>query len=70
MLLAADGGIAGVTLGWVITAIVSRSNGWLTDIPGEVLVAGVGATVAIGAVAGVVPAVRAARTPPTAALNS
>ena len=70
MLLAAYGGIAGVTLGWFITAIVSRSNGWLTDIPGEVLVAGVGATVAIGAVAGVVPAVRAARTPPTAALNS
>ena len=37
--------------------------------PAEVLVTAVAVTVAVGAVAGVLPAVRAARTSPTAALD-
>ena len=35
-----------------------------------VIAAGLGATVLIGAIAGLYPAIRAARTPPTAALAS
>ena len=40
------------------------------SIPPAVLVAGVGVTVLVGAVAGVLPAMRAARTSPIAALGA
>ncbi|WP_066299937.1 MULTISPECIES: ABC transporter permease [Arthrobacter] len=70
MLLSVYGGLAGTFLGWVITAIAAYSNGWAMAIPPEVLAAGVVVTVAVGAVAGVLPAMRAARTSPTAALSS
>lgn len=70
MLLAAYGGLAGTLLGWAITAIVAGGNGWLVSIPPAVLVAGVGVTVLVGAVAGVLPAIRAAKTSPTAALSA
>lgn len=68
VLLAAYGGVVGTILGWVITAIVAQANGWLVSIPPIVLVAGVAVTVIVGAVAGVLPAIRAARTSPTEAL--
>lgn len=68
ILLAAYGGVVGTLLGWGITAIVAQANGWTVSIPLVVLVAGVSVTVIVGAVAGVLPAVRAARTSPTAAL--
>lgn len=70
MLLSALGGLAGTLLGCVVTAIAARSNGWAVSIPPLVLVAGVLVTIAVGALAGVLPAVRAARTAPTAALAS
>lgn len=70
MLLAAYGGVVGTLLGWGITALVAHGNGWLVSIPPAVLVAGVGVTVLVGAVAGVLPAMRAARTSPTAALGA
>ena len=70
MLLSAYGGIAGVALGWIITAVAAKANGWVVAIPPEVLVIAVAVTVAVGAVAGLLPAVRAARTSPTAALNA
>ncbi|SDS95072.1 ABC transporter permease [Microterricola viridarii] len=70
VLLAAVGGLAGTALGWLITAIAARANGWALAIPPEVLVAGVAVTVVVGAIAGLLPAVRAARTSPTAALSS
>ncbi len=70
MLLAAYGGLAGTALGWLITAGTARSNGWVVAIPPEVLLAGVAVTIAVGAIAGVLPAVRAAKTSPTAALSS
>lgn len=70
MLLALYGGIAGTAIGWVITAIVAGTNGWLVAVPPAVLAAGVVATVVVGAVAGALPAARAARTSPTVALNT
>ena len=69
MLLSAYGGVAGTALGWIITAIAARANGWSLAIPPLVLVAGVLVTIAVGAIAGVLPAMRAARTSPTAALS-
>lgn len=68
VLLATYGGVVGTLLGWVITAVVATANGWLVSIPPLVLVAGVAVTIAVGAIAGVLPAVRAARTAPTEAL--
>lgn len=70
MLLALSGGIAGTAIGWAITAVIAAANGWLVSVPAGVLVAGVGATVVVGAVAGALPAARAARTSPTAALSA
>lgn len=69
VLLAAYGGIAGTVLGWIITATAARMNGWTLSIPPEVLLAGIGVTVVVGAIAGLLPAIRAARTSPTAALS-
>ncbi|MEF3402513.1 ABC transporter permease [Agromyces sp. CCNWLW203] len=70
MLLALYGGVTGTAIGWAITAVVAGANGWLVAVPPAVLAAGVVATVVVGAVAGALPAARAARTSPTAALNA
>lgn len=68
--LSALGGIAGAAIGWLVTAIVAASNGWETVVPILVPVVGVSATLVVGALAGLYPAIRAARTPPNAALSS
>lgn len=70
MLLSVYGGLAGTLLGWLITAVVAAGNGWPVSIPPAVLLAGISVTVVVGAIAGVLPAIRAARTSPTAALSS
>ena len=70
LLLSALGGIAGCGLGAAVTGAMALSNDWPFALPTESIVIGVAATLVIGAIAGLYPAVRAARTPPTAALNS
>lgn len=70
LLLSALGGIAGAGLGSVVTVIMATVSGWPVSIPPLVLAGGVGATLVIGAVAGLYPAIRASRTPPTEALSS
>ncbi|MFJ4225444.1 ABC transporter permease [Microbacterium sp. NPDC089695] len=70
LLLSALGGIFGVVLGVIVTAVFASLNGWKFSVPLIVLTAAIGSTLAIGAIAGIYPAVRAARTPPTAALAS
>jgi len=63
------GGIAGAGLGSGVSIAVAGLNGWVTVIPPLLVAAAVGATIVIGAVAGLCPAIRAARTPPTVALS-
>jgi putative ABC transport system permease protein len=70
LLLSLAGGAAGVLLGSAVTALYAGTQGWPAVVPAWVLLGGVGATVVIGAVAGLYPAIRAARLAPTEALAS
>ena len=70
LLLSTLGGTLGCILGIGVTAGMASANGWPFSLPVIAVAGGLGATIVIGALAGVYPAVRAARTPPTAALNA
>jgi putative ABC transport system permease protein len=70
LILAGLGGAFGVVLGTVITVAYASNRGWATVVPWYVPIGGVIAAVAIGAVAGLYPAMRAARLAPTEALRS
>jgi putative ABC transport system permease protein len=70
VLLAAGGGIAGVALGALVTAVYARSQEWTTVVPAVALGGGVAAALAIGTVAGCYPALRAARLAPADALRT
>ena len=70
LLLASGGGLAGVALGALVTAGYAASQGWQAVVPAAALGGGVVAAAAIGAVAGLYPALRAARLSPTDALRS
>jgi putative ABC transport system permease protein len=69
LLLSALGGVGGVVLGIAVTAIYATSQGWPVVVPPWAMAGGVAATLVIGAVAGLYPAVRAARLAPTEALT-
>jgi len=70
ILLALAGGAAGILLGAAATAIYAHARGWAIVIPPLAWGGGLGAAVLIGATAGLLPAVRAARLQPTQALWS
>jgi putative ABC transport system permease protein len=70
LLLATAGGIAGTLLGAAVTIGYARSEGWTAALPPVALAGGVGVAVAVGAVAGLYPALRAARLSPTDALRT
>jgi putative ABC transport system permease protein len=70
LILAGLGGIAGVALGVLITTVLAENRGWDTVILWYVPVGGIAAALAIGAVAGLYPAMRAARLAPTEALRA
>ncbi|TMR97822.1 ABC transporter permease [Nonomuraea basaltis] len=69
LLLSALGGLVGTAIGFGVVAVFAVTNGWPISVPPVVFAGGIGATMLIGAVAGLYPAVRASKTPPTAALN-
>jgi putative ABC transport system permease protein len=70
ILLALAGGAAGVAIGAAATAIYATAKGWATVIPTQAWAGGLAATLLIGAIAGLLPALRAARLSPTQALWS
>ena len=70
ILLALAGGITGVAVGAAATAIYAHAKHWPTTIPAQAWAGGLAAAIIIGALAGLLPAIRAARLSPTQALWS
>jgi putative ABC transport system permease protein len=70
VLLAAGGGVIGVAAGSLATAVYATAKGWAVVIPPLAWGGGFGAALLIGAAAGLLPALRAARMSPTRALWS
>ncbi|MCU1494619.1 MAG: hypothetical protein JWO62_2383 [Acidimicrobiaceae bacterium] len=68
ILLAFLGGAVGIGLGVISTAIYASTKNWAVVIPPLAWGGGIGASVVIGAIAGLWPAIRAARLSPTEAL--
>ena len=68
ILLALAGGAAGVTAGAAATASYAHAEGWAVVIPPQAWAGGLAAALLIGAAAGLLPAIRAARLSPTQAL--
>jgi putative ABC transport system permease protein len=69
ILLAIAGGAVGIALGVLATGIYAQTKGWALIIPTMAWAGGIGAALLIGAGAGLVPALRAARLSPTDALR-
>ena len=61
---------AGAEAGAVATAVYASSKSWAIVIPVEAWTGGIASAILIGAFAGLMPAVRASRMPPTVALRT
>jgi putative ABC transport system permease protein len=70
IVLALAGGAAGVIAGIAATATYAHAKGWATVIPPLAWAGGLAAALLIGALAGLLPAIKAARLSPTEALWS
>jgi putative ABC transport system permease protein len=70
ILLALLGGGVGVGAGALATTIYATTKHWAVVIPALAWGGGIGAAIAIGAIAGLLPALRAARLSPTEALRT
>jgi putative ABC transport system permease protein len=70
ILLSLFGGAAGVIAGAVTTAAYAHAKGWAIVIPADAWAGALAAALVIGAAAGLLPAIRAARLSPTRALWS
>lgn len=68
LLLSALGGLGGILLGTAVTGGFALYQGWPVAVPAWAQATALSSTLAIGAVAGLYPAVRAARLSPTEAL--
>jgi putative ABC transport system permease protein len=70
ILLAVLGGAVGVAAGALSTAIYASTKHWTIVVPTTAWAGGMAAALVIGAVAGLLPAIRAARMSPTEALRT
>jgi putative ABC transport system permease protein len=70
ILLSILGGAVGVGAGALATVIYASTKGWTVDLPPLAWAGGFAAALFIGAVAGLLPALRAARLSPTDALHT
>jgi putative ABC transport system permease protein len=70
IVLALLGGVIGVLAGAVATGVYAAVKDWTVVIPTLAWAGGLGAAIAIGALAGLLPALRAARLSPTEALRT
>jgi putative ABC transport system permease protein len=68
-LLAASGGAAGAVAGGFVTTVYATARHWSAVVPVPVLLAAVAIALAVGVLAGVYPALRAARLAPAEALR-
>jgi putative ABC transport system permease protein len=70
IMLSLAGGAAGVFIGAAATTWYARAHHEATVIPAEAWAGGLAAAIVIGAIAGLLPAIRAARLSPTQALRT
>ena len=70
ILLALLGGAVGVAVGALATAVYAHTKHWAVVIPTEAWTGGIASAILIGAIAGLIPAIRAARLSPTEALRT
>ncbi|MFB4277066.1 MULTISPECIES: ABC transporter permease [unclassified Nonomuraea] len=70
LLLSAMGGLGGILLGTGVTMGYAFYSGWPSVVPAWATIGGLAATLGIGAVAGLYPAIRASRLSPTEALST
>lgn len=70
VLLSLLGGVLGLAIGIAVTAGYARARDWTLAVPAGGLLAGVGASLLVGAVAGLYPAARASRMAPAEAVRS
>ncbi|MFG2045560.1 ABC transporter permease [Dactylosporangium sp. NPDC048998] len=68
--LSALGGLAGAALGLAVVFVYATYQDWPIVLPLTVIAGGVAASITIGAIAGLYPATRASRLPPTEALTT
>ncbi|HEX7095895.1 MAG TPA: ABC transporter permease [Acidimicrobiales bacterium] len=68
-LLSLLGGAAGLVLGALVTTGYAHARDWTLDLPVEALAGGVAVALAVGAIAGLYPAARAARLAPADAVR-
>jgi putative ABC transport system permease protein len=70
ILLALLGGAVGVVAGVISTVVYAQNRNWTVEIPTVAWAGGLAAALVIGAVAGLLPAIRAARISPIEALRT
>jgi putative ABC transport system permease protein len=70
IVLSLAGGVIGVIIGGAATAAYVHTQGELAVIPAQAWAGGLAAAITVGALAGLLPAIRAARLSPTQALRT